>query len=169
MVNFEINKHSSIKNVNFGKNVLVQDHVNLFECEIGDETKIGSFTYIEGGVKIGKRCKIEAHVFIPTGVTIEDEVFVGPGVVFTNDKYPRSTNPDSTIKTAKDWKVLPTIVKRGASIGAHSVIGPGITIGEFSIVGMGSVVTKDVPPYKVVYGNPAKVIGDVFDKEERLK
>lgn len=160
---------SFIKDVKLGKNVKIVHPVNLYGCEIGDDTKIDAFTYIEGGVKIGKKCKIRTHVFIPEGVTIEDQVFIGPCVCFTNDKYPRATNPNGSMKIENDWVLLKTLIKRGAVIGAKSVVLPGISIGEYAVVGAGSVVTKDVPPYKTVVGNPARVVGDVYDLEVLLK
>lgn len=145
-------------NVKLGKNVKIFDFVNLYGCEIDDDSKIGTFVEIQKGAKIGKNVKVSTHTFICEGVTIEDEVFVGHNVSFINDKYPRSTNPDGTIQTEKDWSVVPTLVKKRASIGTSSTILCGITIGENSIVGAGSVVTKDVPPNTVVAGNPARVI-----------
>ena len=153
------------KDVKLGNNVIIhhKELVNLYGCEIGDNTKIASFVEVKKDVKIGKNCKIETFAFIPEGVTIEDECFIGPHVCFTNDKLPRATNKDGTLKTAKDWKVVKTLVKRRASIGANATILCGIIIGENSIVGAGSVVTKDVPPNSIVVGNPAKVIGKVKD------
>jgi acetyltransferase-like isoleucine patch superfamily enzyme len=149
-----------------GRNVKISNFADVYDCKIGDGTKIESFVYVEGGVIIGKNCKIKAHAFIPEGVTIEDGVFIGPGVIFTNDKYPRSTNPDGTVKGHNDWTLLQTHVKRGVSIGAGSVILPGLVLGEYSVVGAGSVVTKDVPPYALVRGNPAKIVGKVWDVGE---
>ena len=153
------------KDVKLGSNVKIyyKELVNLYGCEIGDNTKIGSFVEIQKGVVVGKNCKIEAFAFLPTGVKLEDEVFVGPHVCFTNDKLPRATNVDSKLKTEKDWEVTSTIVKKRAGIGANATIICGITIGENSIVGAGSVVTKDVPENSIVAGNPAKVIGKVKD------
>ena len=138
--------------VKLGKNVKIyhKQFVNLYGCNIGSSSIIGSFVEIGRGVEIGERCKIQAFVNIPEGVVIEDEVFIGPQVTFTNDKYPRSTN--------LDWKIIPTRVCKGASIGANATIVCGVTIGEDSIVGAGSVVTRDVPPRAVVAGNPARVI-----------
>ena len=153
-------KYAIIKNIKLGKNTKIYDQVNLYGCEIGDNTKIDAFVYIEAGVKIGKNVKIRPFTFIPEGVEIEDEVFIGPGVIFTNDKYPRVKGP---------WRLLRTRVKRGASIGAGAVILPGITIGEHAIVAAGSVVTKDVPPYAIVAGNPAKIIGYVTDPKFKQK
>jgi len=150
-----------IENVKKGKNVVIRDFVNIYECEIGDNTKIAAFVEIRRGVKIGKNCKIEPFTFIPEGVIIEDEVFIGPHVTFTNDKYPRATTDTGKLKNDKDWKISKIVVKRRASIGAGAVILPDITIGENALVGAGAVVTKDVPSNKIVLGNPAKVVGDV--------
>lgn len=153
------------KDVKLGKNVKIfhKELVNLYGCSIGDNSKIASFVEIQKNVKIGKNCKIEAFAFIPEGVTLEDGVFVGPHVCFTNDKLPRATNKDGSLKTADDWEVTITLVKKRASIGANATIICGVTIGENSIVGAGSVVTKDVPANSIVVGNPAKVIGKVKD------
>lgn len=144
--------------VKVGKNTTIREYCNLYKCKIGDNCRIGSYVYIEEGVKIGDNCKIKPHVFIPSGVTIEDGVFVGPGVTFTNDKYPRSINQDGSIKTDDDWKMIKTTVKKGSSIGAGSTILCGIIIGEFAVIGAGSVVTKDVPKNSIVIGNPSKII-----------
>lgn len=155
------------KDVILGKNVQIfqPDLVNLYGCEIGDDTKIGAFVEIKTSVKIGKKVKIQAGVFIPEGVTIEDEVFVGPHVVFTNDLYPRSTNPSGDLKNSQDWEVSKTLIKKKASIGANASILCGTTIGEGAMVGIGSVVTKDVPPWTIVTGNPARVIRKIEDKK----
>jgi len=142
--------------VKLGKNVQIYGFVNLYGCEIDDETKIGAFVEIQKKVKIGKHVKISSHTFICEGVTIEDNVFVGHNVSFINDKYPRSTNPDNSLQTGADWAVVPTLVKKGASIGTSSTILCGVTIGENAIVGAGSVVTKDVPPNTIVAGVPAR-------------
>src|SRR3990167_4670142 len=150
-----------INNAKLGKNVKIYNFVNIYGCEIGDNTKIGSFVEIRESVKIGKNCKIQAFAFLPQGVILEDEVFVGPHACFTNDKIPRSTVKGKLKEIGEDWKPLTTIVKKGASIGANATILGGITIGENSIVGAGSVVTKDVPDNVIVAGNPAKVIGKV--------
>jgi acetyltransferase-like isoleucine patch superfamily enzyme len=144
--------------VKLGKDVKIFDFVNLYGCEIGDRTKVGTFVEIQKGAKIGKDVKISTHTFICEGVTIEDEVFIGHNVSFINDKYPRSTTTDGSMQTEQDWKVVPTVVKRRASIGTSSTILCGVTIGENAIVGAGSVVTKDVPANTVVAGVPARVI-----------
>lgn len=144
--------------VKLGKNVRLGPFVNLYGCVIGDEVKIGAFVEIQKGAKIGNRCKISSHTFICEGVTIEDEVFVGHNVTFINDLYPRATNANGHLQTEKDWKCIPTLVKRGASIGSGATLLCGITIGEHALVGAGSVVTRDVPAFAVVAGNPARVI-----------
>lgn len=151
--------------VKLGKNVKIYGYVNLYGCEIGDNTKIGAFVEIQKGVKIGKSCKISSHSFICEGVTIEDEVFIGHHVVFINDKYPRATNERGELQTEEDWSVQPTLVRRRASIGSGAVILCNITIGENAIVGAGSVVTKDVPPNAVVAGNPARVMRSINPKQ----
>jgi len=144
--------------VKLGKGVRIFGFVNLYGCEIGDETKIGSFVEIQKKARIGARCKVSSHTFICEGVTLEDEVFVGHGVTFTNDRFPRATAGDGGLQTEADWKCIPTLVKRGASIGSGATLLCGITIGERAIVGAGSVVTKDVPPGAIVAGNPARFI-----------
>jgi UDP-2-acetamido-3-amino-2,3-dideoxy-glucuronate N-acetyltransferase len=141
--------YAVVNGATVGEGTRIFDQVNLFKCQIGRNSKIDSFVYVEEGVVIGDNCKIRPFVFIPTGVTIEDNVFIGPNVTFTNDRFPRAQG---------EWKLLETRVKRGASIGANSVIVPGLTIGEGSMVGAGSVVTKDVPDRAVVAGNPARII-----------
>ena len=153
------------EDVILGKNVMVfhKNLVNLYGCNIGDDTKIAPFVEIQKNVEIGKRCKIEAFAFLCEGVILEDEVLVGPHVCFTNDKIPRASNTDGSMKTADDWKVAKTWVKKRAGIGANANILCGVTIGENSIVGAGAMVTKDVPPESIVAGNPAKVIGKVKD------
>jgi acetyltransferase-like isoleucine patch superfamily enzyme len=147
--------------VKLGKGVKIFAFVNLYGCTIGDNTKIGTFVEVQKGAVIGNNCKVSSHAFICEGVTIEDEVFVGHGVTFINDLYPRATNPDGGLQTEQDWKVVPTLVRRRASIGSGSTILAGVTIGEGAIVGAGSVVTKDVPPWTVVVGNPARVLRKV--------
>ena len=137
------------------------DLVNIYGCSIGDETQVGPFVEIQKNASIGARCKISSHSFICEGVTIEGEVFVGHGVMFTNDLYPRAIAAAGGLQTEADWQVLPTLVKRGASIGSGATILAGITIGEEALVGAGAVVTRDVPPYAIVVGNPARVVGDV--------
>ncbi|MGH7975343.1 MAG: acyltransferase [Limisphaerales bacterium] len=144
--------------VKLGKNARVFAFVNLYGCEIGDDVKIGAFVEIQKGVKIGNRCKISSHTFICEGVTLEDEVFVGHGVIFTNDRFPRATDKSGQLQTEADWACIPTLIKRGASIGSGSTLLCGITVGENALIGAGSVVTKNVPPNSVVAGNPAKVI-----------
>ncbi|MFQ6010433.1 MAG: acyltransferase [Candidatus Aenigmatarchaeota archaeon] len=157
------------EDVILGEGVFIGSYCNIYGCEVGDYTKIAIGVEIRRGAKVGSRCKIEPYVFIPEGIEIEDEVFVGAGTVFTNDRLPRATTPDGDLKGPEDWKMEEAYVKRGASIGARSVIGPGVTIGEYSLVGMGSVVIDDVPPYTFVAGVPAKVIRDVDNKEEIIK
>ena len=147
--------------VKLGKDVKIYAFVNLYGCEIGDESKIGTFVEIQRGAKIGRRVKVSSHSFICEGVTIEDEVFIGHGVMFINDRYPRSTNPDGSVQTDVDWELLPTLIQRRASIGSNATILCGVTVGEGAIIGAGSVVTKDVPPYTVVAGNPARILRKV--------
>ena len=144
--------------VKLGKGVRLYGFTNLYGCEIGDEVKIGAFVEVQKGAKIGSRCKISSHSFICEGVTLEEEVFIGHNVTFINDLYPRSTDAQGRLQTESDWKCVPTLVKKGASIGSSATLLCGITVGEYAIVGAGSVVTKDVPPYGVVVGNPAKVL-----------
>src|SRR2546425_12960778 len=144
--------------VRLGKNVMFSKFVNLYGCKIGDNTKIGAFIEIQKNATIGKNCKISSHTFICEGVTIEDNVFVGHGVTFINDSYPRATTPGGELKTECDWRVEPTIVKRGASIGSGATILSNVIIGENALVGAGSVVTRDVAANAVVAGNPARVI-----------
>lgn len=144
--------------VRLGENVVIRDFVNLYGCEIGDNTRIGTFVEIQNNAKIGRSCKISSHTFICEGVTIEDEVFVGHNVSFINDSYPRATNTEGRLQTEDDWVVEPIVVRRGASLGSGSVILGGVTIGAGAIVGAGSVVTRDVPPRSVVAGVPARVL-----------
>lgn len=143
-------KYSVIKKAKFGKDARIYDQVNLYGCKVGKNTKIDSFVYIEEGVTIGDYCKIRPFVFIPTGVVIEDHVFIAPNVTFTNDKHPRAHG---------DWTRLNTTVKRYASLGAGSVINPGVKIGENALIGAGSVVTKDIPNNAIAVGVPARVVG----------
>lgn len=156
-------------NVYLGKNVMIYhpDLVNLYGCTIGDETKIGTFVEIQKNAVIGACCKISSHTFICEGVAIEDEVFVGHGVLFINDRYPRAT-ADGHPQTEADWEIIRTLVKRGASIGSGAVIMCGVTIGEKALVGAGAVVTHDVPDWAIVVGVPAKVVGDVRNREGKL-
>jgi len=144
--------------VKLGKNVKIFSFVNLYGCEIGDSTKIGAFVEIQKNATIGQNCKISSHTFICEGVHIEDDVFVGHNVTFINDLYPRATTGDGAMQTEEDWKVIPTYVKKGASIGSSATILAGVTIGENAIVGAGAIVTKDVPPSTVVAGNPATIL-----------
>lgn len=144
--------------VKLGEGVKVFHFVNMYGCDIGDGTKVGSFVEIQKGVTVGKNCKISSHTFICEGVTIEDECFIGHGVMFINDKYPRSTNEDGSMQTEADWKVEKTHIKKGASIGSNATILCGVTIGENAIVGAGAVVTKAVPDNVTVAGNPAKIL-----------
>lgn len=151
--------------VKLGRNVKIYAFVNLYGCEIGDDSKIGTFVEIQKGAFIGSRVKVSSHSFICEGVTIEDEVFIGHGVMFINDKYPYSTNEeDGCLQTEADWECVPTIVKHRASIGSNATILCGVTIGEGAMVGAGSMVTKDVPPYTIVAGNPARVLRKIADK-----
>ena len=145
--------------VKLGKDVKLSQFINLYGCEIGDETKIGAFVEIQKNARVGRRCKISSHTFICEGVTIEDEVFIGHGVMFTNDRFPRATTEDGRPQGPADWKVETTRVGRRASIGSNATILCGITIGEGATVGAGSVVTRDVPARAVVAGVPARAIG----------
>ena len=142
--------------VKLGKDVKIYDFVNLYGCEIGDNTKIGAFVEIQKGAKIGRNCKISSHTFICEGVTIEDNVFIGHNVTFINDNYPRATNNDGKIQTEDDWECLKTLVKKGASIGSSSTLLGGVTIGAGVIIGAGSVVNKYIPPNTIAAGNPAR-------------
>ena len=144
--------------VKLGQNVKLSKFINLYGCEIGDESKIGAFVEVQKNASVGKRCKISSHTFICEGVTIEDNVFIGHGVMFINDSYPRATAADGNLQTEADWKVERTVVKKGASIGSGATILSNISIGENAIVGAGSVVTKDVPASSIVVGNPARVL-----------
>ncbi|MBI5649252.1 MAG: N-acetyltransferase [Chloroflexi bacterium] len=144
--------------VKLGRDVKLYAFVNLYGCEIGDESKIGTFVEIQKGVRIGKRVKVSSHTFICEGVTIEDDVFIGHGVMFTNDKYPRATTREGALQTEADWEIIPTFVRRGASIGTNATILCGVTIGARAMIGAGAVVTRDVPPDTIVAGVPARVL-----------
>jgi acetyltransferase-like isoleucine patch superfamily enzyme len=144
--------------VKLGRDVKIYAFVNLYGCEIGDESKIGTFVEIQKGACIGQRVKVSSHTFICEGVTIEDEVFIGHGVMFINDRFPRSTNADGSVQSEEDWSLVPTLIQRRASIGSNATILCGVTVGEGAIVGAGSVVTKDVPAYTIVAGNPARTL-----------
>jgi acetyltransferase-like isoleucine patch superfamily enzyme len=144
--------------VKLGKGVKLSKFINLYGCEIGDNTKIGAFVEIQKNAKVGKNCKISSHTFICEGVTIEDGAFVGHGVTFINDTYPRATNSNGQLQTESDWKVERTLVKKGASVGSGATILSNVVIGENAIVGAGCVVTKDVPANTIVAGNPAKIL-----------
>jgi UDP-2-acetamido-3-amino-2,3-dideoxy-glucuronate N-acetyltransferase len=145
-------------NVKLGKDVKIFAYANLYGCAVGDNSKIGTFVEVQKNAAIGKNCKISSHTFICEGVTVEDDVFVGHNVTFINDLYPRSTAPDGGLQTEADWKVVPTFIRKGASIGSSATILAGVTVGEGAIVGAGAVVTKDVPAWTIVAGNPAKVL-----------
>ena len=145
--------------VKLGRDVVIYNFVNLYGCEIGDETKIGTFVEIQKNARVGRRCKISSHTFICEAVTIEDEVFIGHGVTFINDKVPRATTSEGELQTDADWTPVPTLVKRGASIGSGATILCGVTIGERAVVGAGAVVTRDVAAGTTVVGNPARSVG----------
>ncbi|MCA6441718.1 MAG: N-acetyltransferase [Chitinophagaceae bacterium] len=152
------NEHQKLNNVQVGENVRFFSFVNAYSCSVDDNSKIGAFVEIQKAASIGKNCKISSHSFICEGVHIEDNVFIGHGVMFTNDLFPRATNPDGSQQTDADWKVVETIVRKGASIGSNVTVLCGITIGENAMVGAGSVVVKDVPDNAVVVGNPGRVV-----------
>jgi acetyltransferase-like isoleucine patch superfamily enzyme len=157
-----VNDYVSIApDVRLGKGVKLSKFINLYGCEIGDDTKIGAFVEIQKRATVGKRCKISSHTFICEGVTIEDNVFIGHGVTFINDSYPRATTPTGDLQTEQDWKVERTLVKESASIGSGATILSNVVIGEHAIVGAGSVVTHDVPAHTIVAGNPARVLRPV--------
>jgi acetyltransferase-like isoleucine patch superfamily enzyme len=143
--------------VKLGNNVRIYAFANLYGCEVGDDSRIGTFVEIQKGAKIGNRVKVSSHTFICEGVSIEDNVFIGHGVMFINDKYPRATTEDGSPQSEADWAVVPTVIKKGASIGSNATILCGVTVGEGAIVGAGSVVTKDVPAWSIVAGVPAKI------------
>jgi acetyltransferase-like isoleucine patch superfamily enzyme len=155
------------EDVKLGINVRLSKFINLYGCEIGDETKIGAFVEIQKKASIGKRCKISSHTFICEGVTIEDNVFIGHSVIFVNDSYPRATTADGSLQTEADWRVEPTVVRKGASIGSGATILSNINVGENAIVGAGSVVTKDVSANAIVAGNPARVLRYIQQNVER--
>jgi len=150
--------NSISEDVKLGENVQLSKFINLYGCQIGDEAKIGAFVEIQKNARVGKRCKVSSHSFICEGVVIEDNVFIGHGVIFTNDIYPRATNPDGALQTNADWKVRPTVVRKGASIGSGVTLLCNLSVGENAIVGAGSVVTRDVPSNAIVAGNPARVL-----------
>jgi acetyltransferase-like isoleucine patch superfamily enzyme len=154
-----MNSHNCIADdVKLGKNVRLSKFINLYGCQIGDETKIGAFVEIQKNATVGKRCKISSHTFVCEGVVIEDQVFIGHGVMFINDSYPRATTAEGGLQTEAEWKVERTVIKKGASIGSGVTILSNTNVGENAIVGAGSVVTKDVPPNAIVAGNPARVL-----------
>jgi len=161
-MNVEVMKAYRIApDVKLGKDVKIHDFVNLYGCEIGDYTKMGTFVEIQKGAKIGKSCKISSHTFICEGVMIEDNVFIGHSVTFTNDLYPRAVGEHGKLQTEDDWNCIRTLVKKGASIGSGTTLLCGITVGKNAIVGAGSVVTKDVPAETIVAGNPARILREI--------
>lgn len=151
----------SLNEVAVGSNVKIFDFVNAYKCTIDDNSKVGAFVEIQKGATIGKNCKISSHTFICEGVHIADNCFIGHGVMFTNDLFPRATNPDGSAQTEADWELIETFVQKGASIGSNATILCGITIGENALIGAGAVVTKDVPANSIVVGNPAKFIKNI--------
>ena len=160
-----VNEFCSIApDVKLGQGVKLSKFINLYGCEIGDETKIGAFVEIQKNAKVGRRCKISSHTFVCEGVQIEDNVFIGHGVTFINDSYPRATTEDGQLQTEKDWRVETTLIKKGASVGSGATILSSVVIGENAIVGAGSVVTRDVPPNTIVAGNPAKVLRSIHSE-----
>jgi acetyltransferase-like isoleucine patch superfamily enzyme len=162
-----MNNHLCVApDVQLGQNVKLSKFINLYGCEIGDNTKIGAFVEIQKNARVGKNCKISSHTFICEGVTIEDGVFVGHGVTFINDVYPRAISASGALQTEADWKVERTLVRQGASIGSGATVLCGLTIGENSLVGAGSVVTRDVPPGWIVAGNPARLLRRISEDDE---
>jgi acetyltransferase-like isoleucine patch superfamily enzyme len=153
--------HRLIDDVSFGEGVVVRSFANLYGCRIGDGSQVGTFVEIQRGAVIGARCKIQSHTFICDGVELEDEVFVGHGVLFVNDTFPRATAADGALQTAQDWELVPTRVRRGASIGSGAVVLAGVEIGEGAIVGAGAVVTKDVGPWTIVAGVPSRLLREI--------
>ena len=152
--------------VKLGKDVKLSQFINLYGCEIGDGTKIGAFVEVQKNASIGKNCKISSHTFVCEGVTIEDNVFIGHGVMFINDSYPRAANDDGSLQTEEDWKVETTRICKGASLGSGVTVLANVTVGQGALVGAGSVVTRDVPAYTIVAGNPAKVLRKVNSQEK---
>ncbi len=155
--------------VKLGENVKLSKFINLYGCSVGENSKLGAFVEIQKNASVGKNCKVSSHTFICEGVTIEDDVFIGHNVTFINDKYPRATNNNGELQSEADWKVEPTWVKRGASIGSGTTIISNVTIGEKAIVGANSLVTKDVPPHSIVAGNPARILRYLSQSEPRGK
>ena len=155
--------------VKLGKNVKLSKFINMYGCEVGDNTKVGAFVEIQKNAQVGKNCKISSHTFICEGVVIEDDVFIGHGVTFINDSFPRATTAGGQLQTESDWKVERTLVKRGASIGSGATVLANLTVGENAIVGAGSVVTKDVPANCIVAGNPARVLRKIESAVEAIK
>jgi acetyltransferase-like isoleucine patch superfamily enzyme len=161
-----VNDYCSIApDVKLAHGVKLSKFINLYGCQIGENTKIGAFVEVQKNVTVGKNCKVSSHSFICEGVTIEDDVFIGHGVTFINDVYPRATTPDGQLQTEKDWKVEQTVVKKGASIGSGATVLSNVVIGENAIVGAGSVVTREVAPNTIVAGNPAKVLRSINPRE----
>ena len=157
------------EDVKLGKNVRLSKFINLYGCEVGDESRVGAFVEIQKNARVGRNCKISSHSFICEGVTIEDNVFIGHGVTFINDAYPRATTPDGAPQTEKDWSVEPTVVKKGASIGSGATILSNLVIGENALVGAGSAVTRDVPDNAIVAGNPARLLRFIAQEVKAAK
>ena len=163
----KIGKYCTVADdVKFGKNVIVHGHANLYGCTIGDESRIGTFVEIQRDAVIGKRVRVQSHSFICSYVVVEDDVFIGHNVTFINDPFPRATTKTGELQTEEDWECIPTLIRRGASIGSSATILSGVTIGENALVGAGAVVTKDVPENTIVAGNPARVIRKLNEKEK---